>query len=148
MYFNSISLYSGHEFSNEKEIAFCLVRVRFVTQFLFFGIPPAVQRVQDGPIGGARVSFIFYFVVKKQPNKTTLIIKKDKSNLVSFCLFCSAVSSQRLVQLKTKGNKLKRKKQRKTKRGFELANRQKVRLLTANHADSLFFLCTLTRPGE
>jgi hypothetical protein len=120
MYFDSISLYSGHELSNEKEIAFSLVRVRFVTQFLFFGILPAVQRVQDGPIGSARVSFIFYFVVKKQPNKTTLIIKKDKSNLVSFCLFCSALSSQRLVQLKTKGNKLQKKKKetKKNKKRF------------------------------
>jgi hypothetical protein len=93
--------------------------------FCFSVFPPAVQRVQDGPIGSARVSFIFYFVVKKQPNKTTLIIKKDKSNLVSFCLFCSALSSQRLVQLKTKGNKLKKKETKKNKKRFRIGQSSK-----------------------
>lgn len=67
----------------------------------------------------------FIFVVKKQPNKTTLIIKKDKSNLVSFCLFCSALSSQRLVQLKTKGNKLKKKETKKNKKRFRIGQSSK-----------------------
>jgi hypothetical protein len=69
--------------------------------------------------------FFFIFVVKKQPNKTTLIIKKDKSNLVSFCLFCTALSSQRLVQLKTKGNKLKKKETKKNKKRFRIGQSSK-----------------------
>jgi hypothetical protein len=71
MYFDSISLYSGHELSNEKEIAFSLVRVRFVTQFLFFGISPC-RSTSSGWSNWQRKGFFYFLFLSLKNSQTKL----------------------------------------------------------------------------